>query len=112
MGFKSQILADISNTFFNQDEFADTCIYTPVATGVALPDVAVIIDIGISMSQTEYGAAELDKASFKASEIPDPKVYDTFVLDGNTYIVRERIKEVDGVYTVSIDTDQRQDPGS
>ena len=110
MDFKAQMEADLDSVFFHTEEFAELCIYTPKATGVPIADVAVIIDFGTSLSQTEYGAAEVDTASFKVSQIADPRIYDTFIYDGITYSVLSRIKTVHGMHTVSLDTDQRQNP--
>lgn len=112
MTLKEQMETDLKSVFFNADDFSDVCTYTPHSTGIAIADVSVMLDIGTSLSQTEYGAAEIDTASFIASEIPSPKMYDTFCCNDIQYTVRSRTKTVHGVHTVSIDTDQRQNPGN
>jgi len=112
MTFKTQMTEDITSVFFNTDEFADTCVYTPKATGIAIPNVAVILDLGTALTQSEYGAIESDTATIKASDVAKPKLYDTFVCNSVTYTVRSITKTVYGVHTLSIDTDQRQNPGA
>ncbi|SDU38348.1 head-tail joining protein [Desulfobacula phenolica] len=109
--FTDQLQADLDSVFFNTDEFAQTVVYTPKATGVGT-SIAALVDYGVQdnnghgkkgdgytwtvvcqrnlRSAFDHGRTrDVVTVEFKASDVPDPHYLDTIEIDGAVWTVTE-----------------------
>ena len=84
MTLKTQMLADMP-IFFNEDEFAEEVLYTPLG-GAQVP-VAGIVDRDHDLQEPYVRGPDTAGAlvSFQNSEVPTPKYGDIFVFDSQTW---------------------------
>lgn len=106
---KEQILSDL-DIIFNTDEFADNATYTSKDGTIISKAIKIIVDFGADLSRTEYGSADFVQIRVKKSDIPNPSVYDTLILNGITYTVRQRLNGDNYIWNLITEADQRQNP--
>ena len=110
MTFKTQMATDVENVFFNDTEFADDGIYNSSDGTIVDLAIKVILDLGSDLGSTEYGVADLVSITLKTSDVPEPAVYDTVMINSVSYKIGQRIGGAGGVVTVTAEADERMAP--
>lgn len=86
MTLSEQIGTDYQNAISNTDEFAKTAVYTKYADG-SVSNVSVIQEQLESKDIHNEGRSINDNAVIFTYLEFEPKVYDTILLDGNTWVI-------------------------
>jgi hypothetical protein len=110
MSLKSLIASDVSDVFFDTDDFADTGKYSSHDGTIVSAAVTVLFEAGGDLVQTEFGAAMQERVHVKKSDVPRPAAYDELTVDGTVYIVRNRFGGGGGVWVLIVEADPRQIP--
>jgi hypothetical protein len=106
MSLLDQIDDDLTNVFFNTDDFAKAAIWTP--SGGSAADIVVIFDD--EYTGTNLGTGELDTASpqvrIKSSTVTSITPGDSIVVDSTTYYVLSVQPDGTGVTLVTLSKKQ------
>jgi hypothetical protein len=92
--FKEQMAADLTSVFYNNDEFADPSVYTPVSGSVVNP-CPVIVDHDVLIQADGY---DLNMATLgttvtaMVSDVGTVNRGDTFTLESGTVYTVQRIE--------------------
>ena len=109
MTLATQIVSD-NSIFFNNDDFAVAAKYSSKDGSIVSASISVILDLEVDLGGTDYGMAEMASVWLKASDVPNPAIYDEITIGGTVYIVRTRARGAGGVLQVMVESDRRQNP--
>lgn len=108
MNFKDLMLSDVQDVFFS-DEFSVLADFEKFPAGTVTANVPIIINNGAT-SEQDFGAADLATISVPASKISKPERNDKFRTETTLYTVENRLSSDDGVYVVSVSSEERHNP--
>lgn len=108
MNFKELMALDVDQVFFS-DEFSEPADFRQFSTGTVTADVPVVIAKGATTPEN-YGVADTSTISIPVSKIPRPERNDKIETETAIYTVESRISSDDGVYVVSVSSEERHNP--
>lgn len=106
MTLKDVIASDIDAVFFNDDEFSETAIYTPIGGAPAF-SVDIITTAGESLSFSGLATASRAQVFIKESQVSQPVYRDIIAFDGDDWIVEKGMENAGGVWVVNVRRDSR-----